>query len=132
MGRPADRGGQPEGTTRSSWRQIFGGHGSNHTEAFLAYGRRAQTRSMKAYHHVWSRGTGCLASYKVGFVLWLSCCAWISPACRTLGGSCFLLFFFVMALGACPSLVLSAVHMQRDAVLLIYYNRAGGTSEARG
>lgn len=106
----------------------FSGDTGRITKALFGLRAAGANTLMKAYHHVWSRGTGCLASYKVGFVLWLSCCAWISPACRTLGGPYFLFCYVPRRLSL---LGLSAVHMQRDAVLLIHHKCAGGTSEAR-
>lgn len=49
--------------------RFSGDTGLNHQTFFgLLRAAGANTPHMKAYH-VWSRGTACLASYKVGFVL---------------------------------------------------------------
>lgn len=89
--------------------RFSGDTGLNHQGLFgLLRAAGANTPHMKAYH-VWSRGTACLASYKVGFVLLaILLCLDLARLSKIGGfGSFSSLCFLFLFLGACPSFFVS-------------------------
>lgn len=96
--------------------RFSGDTGSNHQGLFgLLRAAGANTPHMKAYH-VWSRGTACLASYKVGFVLLaILLCLDLARLSKIGGGFFFLHFVFVLVPRCLSLLLFRAVHLRRDA-----------------